>query len=165
MTAAFLRQLKRPTRFANHHSRLARGNSNLPVCKMWRLAIIWLAGGEATVIRFSGRPLTRVGDGGAFKISRELTDVVNGDMSAHGFRTSARDDFSFKPANQPYLALPKDVPNLRGCGTASEQKKLLPVLRLAEVRKNRARLGGLAETSIGRRSLVLITRHRIAGCK
>jgi len=34
MTTAFLWQLKRPTPFANHHSRLTRGNLNFLVCTM-----------------------------------------------------------------------------------------------------------------------------------
>ena len=48
MTTAFLCQLKRPTPFANRHSRLTRANLKLRICTMWRFGVYLLASAEAS---------------------------------------------------------------------------------------------------------------------
>ncbi len=79
MTTALLRQLTRPTRFANHHSRLTRGILSLLVSRVWRLGTDWLADGEATVIRFSCRAAKR------FRfVSAHQTGVTNHVSSKYG---------------------------------------------------------------------------------
>ncbi len=48
MTTAFLCQLKLPAPFANHHSRLTRGNLKLQICTMWRFGVYLLGSAEAS---------------------------------------------------------------------------------------------------------------------